>query len=537
MTERQFRPDANGEPTAILVQDDYLAVSGATVTFPAPHMPDEGRAIPFPEVGVTDAGAGPVERAAITLADGTTISTDNAWVVTREGVTRMVSYAATDRTGRDGITFTMPAIFVTDEHAYTVQDEVNGVRTPLGNLATYLRRGAGRPGRARPRRAAGRLGRPRPAGHGGLRPGHLEHPDLPGPPGPGRRNRPLRRPGRARGRRDGRRSTRGSSTRRWSTRPPPPCSAATGRRSWSGTRTPGSRTATRPATPVWPSTPWSTTTAVERSGTGAGLVKPALKVTTFSQTLGAGTELTLRSNLTGEPEAVWDPGEALVDTLGEAAVLFGQILLSDIVGEVNAALGSLSSERGMPRFETLLEEDGLHYLMTWEPELKTLPIARRAGLRGGRRGLPGQPPTRPAGAVRQQRPAGTEFELVLDNVTLRLPPAVPAVEIDFKRVRYFEPRGGTSSLESELDDWRFIEVLAFLEPVRQVVVTLLDLGRHRGRPGGRLRRRRDPGAQPGLRRARRDQPEDRPRAGPAQRRTPRRSGSTCPAGRIRSASP
>ena len=114
---------------------------------------------------------------------------------------------------------------------------------------------------------------------------------------------------------------------------------------------------------------------VERTGTGAGLVKPALKVTTFSQTLGAGTELTLRSNLTGEPEAVWNPGDVLVDTLGEAAVLFGQILLSDIVGEVNSALGSLSSERGMPRFETLLEEDGLHYLMTWEPKLKTLSIA------------------------------------------------------------------------------------------------------------------------------------------------------------------
>ena len=78
--------------------------------------------------------------------------------------------------------------------------------------------------------------------------------------------------------------------------------------------------------------------------------------------------------------------------------------------------------------------------------------------------------------IASSAPAGTEFELVLDHVTLRLPPAVPAVEINFKRVRYLEPRGGTSSLESELDDWRFIEVLAFLEPVRQVVVTLLDLG-------------------------------------------------------------
>ena len=139
MTERQFRPDANGEPTAILVQDDYLAVSGATVTFPAPHMPDEGRAIPFPTVGVIDAGAGPVERAAITLADGTDDQhrqrlgghPQRRW-------TPLVSYTATDRTGRDGITFSLPAIFVIEGHAFTVQDEVNGVRTALGNLNTYF---------------------------------------------------------------------------------------------------------------------------------------------------------------------------------------------------------------------------------------------------------------------------------------------------------------------------------------------------------------------------------------------------------------
>jgi len=32
----------------------------------------------------------------------------------------------------------MPAIFVTDRHAYTTQDEVGGVTTPLGNLVTFF---------------------------------------------------------------------------------------------------------------------------------------------------------------------------------------------------------------------------------------------------------------------------------------------------------------------------------------------------------------------------------------------------------------
>ena len=145
VTERQFRTDVDGGTSAILIQDDYLAVSAATVTFgapdtpeAAPHMPDSGRATPFPEIRVAASGAGPVGKAAISLADGTTIDTDNAWVVTRDGADALVTYSATDRTGRGGITFDMPAIFVTDRHAYTTQDEVNGVTTPLGNLVTFF---------------------------------------------------------------------------------------------------------------------------------------------------------------------------------------------------------------------------------------------------------------------------------------------------------------------------------------------------------------------------------------------------------------
>ncbi len=197
-------------------------------------------------------------------------------------------------------------------------------------------------------------------------------------------------------------------------------------------------------------------------------------MTTYSQTLGAGVELPAGAAQLARgdnPIVTWDPAAALEG----AAKLFGSIALDAIVEVVNIALDQLEGEKGMPRFEVLVEDDGIHYLMTWEPKLKTFVIAdepvfvvdkdSKASLRLDQL-IP----------IDGETAAGTEFELVLDNVTLRLPPAVPAIEIDFRRLRYHEPMGGTGQLESDLRDWRFIEVLAFLEPVRQIVVTLLDLG-------------------------------------------------------------
>ena len=65
VTERQLRTDEHGGLTAILVQDDHLAVSGSPVTYPAPHMPHRGRAVPFPVITAVDPGSGPVERTAV----------------------------------------------------------------------------------------------------------------------------------------------------------------------------------------------------------------------------------------------------------------------------------------------------------------------------------------------------------------------------------------------------------------------------------------------------------------------------------------
>ncbi len=262
VTERQFRTDVDGGTSAILIQDDYLAVSAAAVTFgapdtpeAAPHMPDSGRATPFPEIRVAASGAGPVGKAAISLADGTTIDTDNAWVVTRDGADALVTYSATDRTGRGGISFDMPAIFVTDRHAYTTQDEVNGVTTPLGNLVTFFAEAPD--SRIRPDLGGQPIGwaDPDPRGKAGsdratssIRIG-LDRPVLDGA-NPSS-SRPSSRPP------DAPPSIRGSSTPSWSTRPPPPWSAVTAARPRSGTRPPGWSTATMSETPDWPSTPSS----------------------------------------------------------------------------------------------------------------------------------------------------------------------------------------------------------------------------------------------------------------------------------------
>ena len=133
---------------------------------------------------------------------------------------------------------------------------------------------------------------------------------------------------------------------------------------------------------------------MEKSGNGSGLVRPSLKVTTYSQTLGAGVELTAddtRRARGGEPTVTWNPAEALAD----AAELFGSIKLTDIIETVaNLALNQLEGEKGMPRFEVLIEDDGIHYLMTWEPKLKPFSIG-------------GEPVFVPAGRPPGQPAAGT----------------------------------------------------------------------------------------------------------------------------------
>lgn len=473
ITEREFRPDASGGTSAVLVQGDYLAVGAAALGFPAPHMPFEGRSIPFTDISAVPVGSGPVEHTTLTLSDGRTIDPDKAWAVTRDGADVLVGYTGTDRTGRGDVSFTLPAVFVTDEHAYTVLDTVNGVPTPLGNLADYY-------ADAPARRAVADLGgqtigwaTPDPRGRAGsdratnLIRVALDRPD------PGTTPAAVRADLEQAGRPAFYPQVVHADVVDEATAALIGGNGSAVRVRYADAWLEYENTDSNPGLAFHTLDPVD---PVERAGSGAGLVRPALNVTTFSQTLGAGTELTLTTpardaRADDTPRAHWDPAEALADT----ALLFGRIALASIVDVVNTGLDQLEGERGMPRFEVLLEEDGLHYLMTWEPHLKTFSIA-------GEPVLVVDKDSRASLRIEQVVPidnettAGTELELELEHVTLRLPPALPAIEIDFRSVRYFEPMGGTGQLETDLADWRFIEVLAFLEPVRELVVGLLDLG-------------------------------------------------------------
>ena len=176
--------------------------------------------------------------------------------------------------------------------------------------------------------------------------------------------------------------------------------------------------------------------------------------------------------------------------MSEAAKLFGSIALTEIVATVNVALDELEGEKGMPRFEVLQEEDGIFYLMSWEPKLKTYRVLGdpvfiiEADLGDDDIGLPnpfGGKPSKASLTLGQLVPldggaAGTEFELKLENVAVQLPPGQPAIAMLFNTVRYHEPMGGTAKLETDIAEWLFVNVLEFLEPVRAVIVTLLDLG-------------------------------------------------------------
>ena len=272
VTERQFRPDANGEPTAILVQDDYLAVSGTDGDLPRSAHAGRGPSHPVPD-GRRDRRRRRPGRARGDHPGATaprSAPTTPGW----SPATTLTPWSATPRPtgpGRNGITFTMPAIFVIERHAYTVQDEVNGVRTPLGNLNTYFDEAPA--SRVEPDLGGQLIGwaDPHPRGTAGSDRVTEQHADHPGPPGPGRRDDPRPPSGPSWKPRDGRPSTRGSSTRRWSTRPRRRCWAATARRSQVRYAAAWLANGNEAGNPGLAFHTLVETTAVERSGIGAAV--------------------------------------------------------------------------------------------------------------------------------------------------------------------------------------------------------------------------------------------------------------------------
>jgi hypothetical protein len=498
VTERQVRVDEGDGLTAALIQDDYVAVVTPTVAFPAnspaPFMPDAGRALPFTEVTVAGLGSGPVGKATIALTDDTSINPENAWVVTRDGEDVRVAYTATDRGGEGGISFELPAVFVAEPHAFIVQDEVDGVTTVLGRLAQYFREAPD--DRRQPEIGGQPVTWADPADHG--------------PAGSVRStarvrltlDRPSFDPA----------TTPAADVRADLEAIRRPAFYPRVERAWvideaGATLMGGTAELEVEYAEAWiahgnePDNPGLsfhtlvTETSLDRQGTGQGLVRPAFKVTTFGQVLGGGVDLTPPQGLAaraGGGGINWDPGQALEG----AATLFGNIVLTEIVEEINIGLDQIEGEKGLPRYEIkVIEGDGpldpplgFEYILSWEPKLKTWPDEEPVFIiadelddfdlpevfDGDSKALIKLTHVAPVEGSGIQ--AGTEFEARIENVALRLPPVEPAIAIMFAKIRYFEPIGGTSQLETHIAEWMFIGTLEFLEPIRQFVMTLLDLG-------------------------------------------------------------
>ena len=136
ITERQFIPDVDDEVVAVLVQQTYLSVSDAMVTFPRVHARNAGRQFPFQQVAVAGQGWTPVDKGQIEWTDAAGVerdmNIDNAWnVVDLDGNDLMVVYTADDG-ANPPVTFELPATFIEYENAFAV-----GGSAPPANLAAY----------------------------------------------------------------------------------------------------------------------------------------------------------------------------------------------------------------------------------------------------------------------------------------------------------------------------------------------------------------------------------------------------------------
>ena len=482
VTQRDLRIDDGGGVTDVLVQDDYLTVAAPTRVYDSVHMPDGRRAFPFTAVTVTGAGAGPVGKAQVTLSDGSSIGLDRAWVITSDRVDLALTYEARDKVGDGGITFLLPAVFVAESSAYAVQDTVNGQITVLGRLAQYF---AEAPDERRRLLLGGQTMTWAEPPSGGSTPA------------------------------GSRLAT--ASARLVLDRPAfDPADAATVRDNLEATRTPAFFPRVADATvadPALSSMLGGTTGEVEviwadrwltdgtgagnpdlayftlpsagtlaRTGSGQGLLTPTFAFDGFSQAVGPGSQLPVDAN----GNLTWDPAQAL----GDGATLLGNLLLRDLVELVNTSLDGLEGEKGLPTFEVVVEEGdndfdppkSISFVLAWQPKLKPFPASNPVFLTTDVID-PGifDDPTTAALELTYVVPfdgadtAGFDVELGLDNFGLRLPPVKSALELYFGRLHFLQPHDGNADLDTTLQDWRFVDVLGWLDPVRQFVLTVLDL--------------------------------------------------------------
>ena len=482
-SERTFLADEGGESTASLLSDEFLAITRPTIDFPVAYMPSEGRGIPFASISASDPGSGPIGRRRVTLPNGSSINLNKARILTRDGDDLRISYVATDRSGQGTISFELPAVFVADSEAYEPEAEVGGRRTVLEKLARWYANDAnldfvlselngqavawaeppedlerGRSGSVQTtNRIRFRLERPdavandpdaieealrdslRPAFYPAVHTAWLV--DL-------------------------------SSTTAFGGEPPEIEVTVAQRYLDHGTSEANIDVGYLDLVEPVEVTPTTDAT---------GMISTNLRVETFGQRLGGGTDLSGGS---------WKPEDAL-GSLGGLPRLLGNLTLAEIIGDIND-LTDLS-DRGLPKVavEVIPGDDitdppkGVCFDFTWEPELKSFPaeggLPRTFVVTSDFKdaGLPedafGEQSTYALLSLDACVPGDQTFEVSLERFALQVPPLIPAVAILFERVR-FRDVNGSSTVDTDIADWFFINQLGWLEPIKDFLLDTLGLG-------------------------------------------------------------
>ena len=470
LTERTFATDDTSDTTASLTQDAYLAITSPTVELPSAFMPNEGRAIPFPGVTATDPGSGPLGRRRIEMPNGSRINPDKAHIVTRDGAEVPIAYSATDRSGHGPITYTLPAVFVSDSDAYEPSPREDGSKTVLAKLTRWYAEDANLAfaeadlgGQAVTWAEASSRG-----GAGSVQTTNrirfrLDRPDLEEADADVIEEtlRDLARP-----------AFYPAVERAWVL---DPSSAATF----------GGAPAETAVTVAQRYLDHGTDEAnidlgyldlvepiqITPTTDATGLFATDLEVETFGQALGAGIELF--------SDPVWDPTTALAGL----PKLLGNLTLADLVGEIELD-GGLDA-KGLPTMTVEIVPGGVCATFSWEPRLRSFPAdAERktfvvtddlAEQIPAAKDVFGDGETTGLLSLRTCTTGDTVFEASLERFALQLPPFVPVVAIAFDKVRFLDDNG-QRSVDTELADWMFVNALSWLEPVKDLLLGTLGLG-------------------------------------------------------------
>ena len=475
LTERDLRNDEFGDLTASLLEDTYLAVTEPAVSY-SPEltslMPFDGRRLPFTAIEAADNGRGPVGKAHIVMPNGSRILRDKACILTRDGADLSISYTATDRAGNGGIAFELPAVFIAEIEAFVAAAEVDGRPTVLDKVATWFTEAA--EDTRRDLQLGGQaVGWADPSPRGGA--GSVQTTN--------RIRIDFDRPGI-----DDADPADVEATLRGLGRPAFYPGAAL---AWvvdlASTSTFGGDP---PEVEVTLAQRWLdhgvgalnvdlgyldlTVPSVVTPATDAlGMLAASLNVDTFGQFLGAGVKFPEL----GAGAWDWNPLDALGDIAGGLPKLLGSLELTDLIPNINIA--DLDTPDGLPAVSVEPQFDhptipeiptGVCFHFTWEPKVRSFPSDSDT-------------PTFVADADTHVLLAlttcipenSTTFTAALERFTLQLPPEIAVVAIDFEHVTYTNDNGA-SSVDVKLADWRFINALSWLEPLKDLIAGLLDGG-------------------------------------------------------------